>query len=99
MENFDFFARPITFKYNKNEYFKTSCGGCVSLTVIGILVAYLVYLLLIMINREFPEIVTRKIYDDYHNFEISVLRDPAIDDNNFVSPDISRDLMYNTTYL
>jgi hypothetical protein len=82
MSFLDQFATEVNFTYNRQAKYKTCCGGIVSIVVVGILTAYLVYLLQIMLKREFPDTILRTNFAEGGPPALQILYDPTYDDPN-----------------
>jgi len=55
--NADLYSQQIDFTYRENKSFSTTCGGCVSLVLGGILFLYTLFLIFKTFSREDPIIV------------------------------------------
>jgi hypothetical protein len=82
MSFLDQFAKEVNFTYNRQPFYKTCCGGFVSICVFVILGFYFAYLLNIMISREFPDTIERTIFADEGPTPLNILYDPEYDDPN-----------------
>jgi hypothetical protein len=79
MSFLDQFATEVNFTYNRQLSYKTCCGGVVSIIVMGILGVYLVYLLNIMVRREFPDTIVRWNFAEEGPPSLNILYDPTYD--------------------
>jgi len=57
-EKIDMYGQPIQFSYKNKNTFSTLCGGFISLIIISFLIIYFVMLILDIMSRKYPIIVT-----------------------------------------
>lgn len=68
----DLFSEPVHFSFKKKTYFKTTCGGLVSIIQVTMLLLYLYYLIDELIKREVPIIVdSQTIFENPSNISFS----------------------------
>lgn len=78
LANLDLYSEPIHFFYRRNKYYKTIWGGILSLITFLALLAYLGYLFMVMILRQYP-IINNKIFVDDEPRPVSVAYDISYD--------------------
>jgi hypothetical protein len=62
--NLDLYSTPVNYSYHKYYLFPSICGGLISLIIYLLLIAYFVYLLYDMTERENPYVYITKYYND-----------------------------------
>lgn len=80
----DLYSVPVNFTYRNYYLFPSICGGIMSIIVELLLLAYLIYLLIDMSEREFPFLGISTLYND-NPPDIRIIEDPS-----YNSPDITR---------
>lgn len=63
-EFIDLYAEQINFTYKKRPYYKTGFGGFISFLVFGFLIAYFAILILEMVLRRYPNIISKTFITD-----------------------------------
>ena len=66
-KNFDFFGKPVTLKYSNKDTFKSLMGATISLSILGVMLSYLIYSLLLFLKRSNPtysSILNKNVFPD-----------------------------------
>ena len=78
MKNYlDLYSVPVNFTYHKYYRYPSICGGIFSLIIEVLLLAYLIFLLYDISQREFPEIATHTKYNAFPE-QISIKSIPSL---------------------
>lgn len=77
----DLYSEPVHFSFKNKTYFKTVCGGFVSLVELILLILYIIYLIDDITSQNHPIIIDSQIINDIPG-SLNFIKDP-----NFTNPD------------
>ena len=98
MKNYlDLYSVPVNFTYHKFYLYPSIWGGIFSLILELLLLAYLVFLLYDMSEREFPELAIHTKYTPFPN-KIKILKDDTLNDFNSTPKDVPGNKDNEETY-
>lgn len=86
----DLYSVPVNFTYRNYYLFPSICGGIISIIVELLLLAYLIYLLVDMSNREFPDLGISTFYENNPGI-IQINEDPTYDNPEVARPEIKKE--------